>query len=119
MTTATLTPTTEKTKKTTGKGEKDRAAAKKAGLSVIHYRVLKGLADQQARSYRDIEKKTGYYSVLTSVLRGASKGGTAHETSLGSLKLVREDIEDRDGRGVLVFAITAKGLKALEKAAKE
>ena len=95
----------------TANAEKDRAAAKAAGITVVHYRILKALAANGGpMTYRDIESKTGYYSILTAQLR------TEHEGSLGALGLVKEETHDVDGKDKLCFKITAKGKNVLAKA---
>lgn len=115
MTTATATKsTTAKASKVSsngnGKHEMDpkvraeRDAAKAKGLSLVHFRILKAL-NAGPLTYRGIEGKTGYYSILTAQLR------KSHEGSLGALGLVNEQ-EREDG---LTFAISAKGKKVIEK----
>jgi hypothetical protein len=97
----------------------DRGALKAAGLSLVQYRILTALAGagKGGLSYRGIEAKTGYYSVLTANLRARStnKGQeTDHGASLGAKGLVRESVQETPGgRTLLVFVITAKGRKAL------
>ena len=97
----------------------DRAALKAAGLTLVQYCILAALsgAGKGGLSYRGIEAKTGYYSVLTANLRArsANKGVEhAHEASLGAKGMVREATQETpEGRSVLVFVITAKGRKAL------
>lgn len=96
---------------------KERAAAKTAGISLVHLRILKALKKSpNGLTYRGIEAKTGYYSVLTAQLRKESNRGGEHGESLGALGMVREEIHDIDGKDVLHFVITAKGKKTLEKA---
>lgn len=116
---ATTKPVKAKPKKLTKaerleKAGKDREAAKKAGLTLVHYRILRALNRfKDGLSYRGIQKHTGYYSILTAQLRATSGRENEHEGSLGAQKLVREEV---DGDNVLHFVITAKGVKALEKA---
>jgi DNA-binding MarR family transcriptional regulator len=88
---------------------KDRDAAKEAGLSLVNYRILRSMTSGNSMTYRDIEKKTGYYSILTACLR------KDHEGSLGADGYVREEMHDVDGRDVLHFVITAKGRKVFGK----
>lgn len=122
MATATATKSTTKAAKgTNGKAKakpemdpKERAErdeAKAKGLSLVHFRILKALASGKELTYRDIEAKTGYYSILTAQLR------SEHEGSLGALGLVGENIRPSGNgdRDVLTFSISAKGRKLLAK----
>jgi hypothetical protein len=90
---------------------KDREGAKAAGLSVVHFRILRAIVKAgKALSYRDIEAATGYYSILTAQLRAA------HEGSLSSLGLVKEEQhQDENEKTKLYFAATAKGRKLMAK----
>lgn len=99
-----------------------REAAKAKELTPIGYVVLSALnnAGADGLTYRGIEAKTGYYSVLTAVLRakaGNFRGaeGLDHEASLGARGLVKEEMRDVEGRDTLTFVITAKGRKLLAK----
>ena len=91
----------------------DRNKAKAIGLGLIHYRVLRALAKNpkiaEHLSYRDIEKLTGYYSILAGILH------TDEEYSLVSLGLAKIGKEEQK-REVTIFSITAKGRKLLKKA---
>ncbi len=90
----------------------DRAKAKKIGLGLIHYRVLLALrkrVDKQF-TYRDIEKATGYYSILAEVMH------TDEESSLAAKGLVKAGVHDVKGRDKWVFQISAKGEKLLAEA---
>ena len=87
--------------------DKDREAAKAAGLNFVHYRVLRALVKAgRPLSYRGIEKVTGYYSTLTKIMRDDYDG------SLCSLGLTKEEVDDDD---TLVFVATAKGRKMFDK----
>ena len=93
---------------------KDREVAKNLGLCVIHFRVLRSLGKNpkvaDRLSYRDIEKRTGYYSILAGILH------TNKQYGLVPLGLARVGEEDRDGRDITVFSITPKGRKLIAKA---
>lgn len=110
--------TTKKTQTKSKKTEKvdpkmERKQAKTIKLSLAQFRVLKALAKSgDAMTYRDIEKVTGYYSILTQVMR------TKHDGSLCSRKLATEEMHDVNGRDVLAFRITAAGKKAVQQAEK-
>jgi hypothetical protein len=96
-----------------------RGALKAAGLTLVQYRILTALggAGKGGLTYRGIEAKTGYYSVLTANLRAKSaRQGEehAHDDSLGAKGMVKEATQETPGgRTLLVFVITAKGRKAL------
>ena len=104
--------------------EAERAKAAACGLTLVQHRILTAISKStDGLSYRGIEAKTGYYSILTSQLRaGASRPGfdpSTHDDSLGSKGLVREEMrETEDSRSVLTFVISAKGRKTLEKGKK-
>lgn len=102
-------PATTKKSEMAPAERKERDAAKAAGLTLVDYRILTALKSGGEHSYRDIEKKTGYYSILTAVLR------TEHEGSLGARGLVKEGIHDINGRDTLTFTLTAKGKKLVSK----
>ena len=87
----------------------DRAAAKQLGINLVHYTILRALADGMPRTYRQIQDRTGYYSILTAQLR------PSHEGSLGQLGLVKEEVDDIDGKDKLIFSITARGSRLLAK----
>ena len=89
----------------------NRAAAKKMGLSLAQYTILKLLADGTPRGYKDIQEATGYYSNLTAQLR------PSHEGSLVSKGLVKEHKQETDGKQRLTFTATAKGIKLASKKA--
>lgn len=95
-----------KAKPDEAKAAKERQAAKDAGLTLVHYRILKALSNGAEHTYRQIEAKTGYYSILTAQLRHE------HEGSLCRLGLAKEGV---DGEDRLTFTITAKGRKAIGK----
>ena len=90
----------------------DTATAKSLGISVVDYRILRSLdkGPREGLTYREIEKETGYYSILTAALRAESSRGTPHENSLESRGLVKVRVYEDD---FLRFAITAKGRKAI------
>ncbi|WP_166820023.1 MarR family winged helix-turn-helix transcriptional regulator [Thalassoroseus pseudoceratinae] len=119
-TTTKSTPKKTTTKKTQSKSKKtekvdpkmERKQAKSIELSLAQFRVLKALSNGEAMTYRDIEKVTGYYSILTKVMR------TKHDGSLCSRKLATEEMHDVNGRDVLAFRITAAGKKAVRQAEK-
>lgn len=93
--------------------QKDRELAKRVGLTLIQFRVLRALAGDQdgGMSYRDIERKTGYYPMLASILQPH-----IDENSLGAKGLTRSvTIESDAGREVVAFVITSKGRKLLDK----
>lgn len=102
------------------KNVKDRASAKSVGMGLIHYRVLRGLQRAttvgEAMTYRDIEKVTGYYASLASIMH--TDAGFAKGSSLCGKGLAKQIvIPDKKDRGHVAFTITAKGAKLLEKAA--
>lgn len=94
-----------------GTTPEERAACERTGLGVVHYRLLTCLADGEPRSYREIEKSTGYYSILTAELRKGKAG------SLGDRGFVEEELRDEDPskRPVLTFRITPAGLDVLRR----
>lgn len=99
-----------------------REAAKAKGLTPVQYLVLTALGDAGAEglTYRGIEAATGYYSVLTAVLRAKAsdnrgQAGQDHEASLGAKGLVLERVHKDEGRDVLKFVISARGKKLLAK----
>ena len=101
--------------------KEERGLAKLCGLSVIQYRILAEIirAGRDGLSYKQIESRTGYYSILTSRLRAVSRRNgvdTYHHDSLVSQGLVRELEFDIDGRTTLVFTITKKGSELMTKA---
>ena len=90
----------------------DRTHAKEAGLPVSHFRVLRSLKETKSKvglTYREIEKRTGYYSNLPNILRDGKDG------TLCTLGLAKENSSANgiNGRSVLSFAITAKGCKSV------
>mgnify|MGYP001591464249 FL=1 len=104
------------------KNAKDRAAAKSVGLGLIHYRVLRSLRRAttagEAMTYRDIEKSTGYYAPLASILH--TDFGFKEGSSLCGKSLARQStVADKNDRDHVAFTITAKGAKLLEKAARK
>lgn len=97
-------------KPTNGKDSAGKAAAEAKGLTIIHFRILKALAYGSPMSYRDIEAKTGYYSILTAQMRQDKEG------SLCAQGLCKEQmVEGENGKGKLHFVITVKGQKLLSK----
>ena len=81
-----------------------RSLAKVVGLTVPQARVLLALCKHpKGLTYREIEKRTGDYSILTAVLR------VEKPNSLGDKGLIKEEMYDIDNRDVLVFVPTAKG----------
>ena len=89
---------------------KERASAKDKGLSLVHYRILSAIVRSAGGlTYRQIEQKTGYYSILTAQLR------PDHEGSLGANQFVKEEQHDINNRDTLVFKATAKGRKLFGK----
>lgn len=91
---------------------KEKEAATTLGLSLVHFRLLTSLkkAGDKGRTYREFEKDTGYYSILTAQLRAESNRGAAHEGSLEALGLVKV-IQHEDEP--LRFVLTAKGRKKI------
>ena len=102
------------------KNAEDRASAKSVGMGLIHYRVLRSLRRAttvgEAMTYRDIEKVTGYYAPLASIMH--TDAGFAKGSSLCGKGLAKQIvIPDKKDRDHVAFTITAKGAKLLEKAA--
>ena len=90
--------------------DKERAAAKAAGIGLVHYRVLQALVKAgKPMTYREIEAKTTYYSLLTKVCRDGYEG------SLHALGLAKEEAKEVGGKVTLVFTATAKGRKVFGK----
>lgn len=88
---------------------KELDSAKACDLTLVHYRILKAMSNGKPHTYRDIQSKTEYYSILTAQLRAE------HDGSLGKLGLVREEQHDVNGRDTLCFTITAAGKKRIAK----
>jgi len=87
----------------------DRKLSKKLGVTVPQLRIIRHLQSVPGGedSYAGIEKGTGYYSILTGIMR---KG---YEASLCDLGIVKETIHpsDNSNRNVIHFKLTPKGLK--------
>ncbi len=96
----------------------DKAAAEAAKLSLPQWLILKALvkAGGDGLTYREIQKKTGYYSILTAQLRTTTLRGTEIQDNLGTAGLVKEIVRDTDDGFLLAFRATAKGVKLVEKA---
>lgn len=92
---------------------KERRQAKLIEVSLPQFRVLSALAKSSGGlSYSQIKDKTGYYNLLTAMMR------TEYEDSLCDKGFAKEEQHDVDNRDTLIFSITPKGKQALEKARK-
>lgn len=115
-------------KKTTT--QKTTPASKKStsekDLRKPQYRILKALAKSSKPLTRgqisekapvDVASCVEYMGSPDATIRKANDA--KHFPSLITLGLVKQEIEDRDGRDVVVYSITAKGKAESAKAPKE
>ena len=99
-------------KYTKEQGVEDRSRAKELGLSLIHFRVLRGLqkADgKEGLTYRQIERVTGYYSPLAGILH------TDTENGLVPRRLANRAVQNLNDRDYASFAISPLGQKLLAR----
>lgn len=91
----------------------DKEGARKAGLRLGQYKVLRYIAKRpegsEGATYDDIKGATGYYQSLTADLRAGKEGST---TEKGYTKEVTIEVA---GKTKVAFTATAKGRKLFSK----